>query len=109
MENVLHWIIFLTGGLLLVSTATARPYLFIATESSPPSSMMRERQVVGFASDKIRGIMERVGIDYQSNPRTLLVSRIDLWATSVRVAMNSEGVSLAIERKYNFAGNGARH
>ncbi|HEY0063760.1 MAG TPA: transporter substrate-binding domain-containing protein [Telluria sp.] len=229
--------------------AAAQPYLYIKTESSPPSAMMGEDQVIGFATDKIRTIMQRVGIDYDieilpwkrayllaqthadtcvysttrvpdretmfkwigpthendwtlfgragrdyqivriedarryrigayngdvrsdaliaqgfnvdtvqdklSNPRKLLVDRIDLWASSVRVgsaliaengwtdqivpvltfkrtelylachksvpdalvskmnaalrAMNSEGVSAAIERKYNYAGISARH
>ena len=92
--------------------------------------------------------------DKLANPRKLLVDRIDLWASSVRVgsaivaengwstqivpvltfkrtelylacnpsvpdalvakmnaalrAMNSEGVSAAIERKYNYAGAGGR-
>jgi polar amino acid transport system substrate-binding protein len=229
---------------LCAASAAARPRLLITTESSPPSAMMGERQVVGFATEKIRAIMERVGIDYDiemlpwkrayllaqsqpdtcvysttrvpdreamfkwigpthendwtlfgradrnyritsiedarkyrigtyngdvrsdaliaqgfivdtvqdklANPRKLLVNRIDLWASSVRVgtaivaengwggqiipvltfkrtelylacnlsvpdalvvrmnaalrAMNSEGVSAAIERKYNYAG-----
>jgi polar amino acid transport system substrate-binding protein len=222
--------------------AAPRPHLLITTESSPPSAMMGEGQVIGFATEKIRLIMQRVGISYEieimpwkrayllaqtqadtcvysttrvpereamfkwigpthendwtlfgradrdyhiatiedarkyrigahngdvrsdaliaqgfivdsvqdrlSNPRKLLVNRIDLWASSVRVgsaivaengwsgqivpvltfkrtelylacnnavpdalvakmnaalrAMNSEGVSGAIERKYNF-------
>ena len=232
---------------LCAASAAARPRLLITTESSPPSAMMGERQVIGFATEKIRGIMERVGIDYDidmlpwkrayllaqsqqdtcvysttrvpdreslfkwigpthendwtlfgradrnyritsiedarkyrigtyngdvrsdaliaqgflvdtvqdklANPRKLLVNRIDLWASSVRVgnaivaengwggqivpvltfkrtelylacnrsvpdalvakmnaalrAMNSEGVSAAIERKYNYVGTSA--
>ena len=235
------------GGFIMLSLAglccaAPRPRLLITTESSPPSAMMGEGQVIGFATEKIRLIMQRVGISYQieimpwkrayllaqtrpdtcvysttrvperealfkwigpthendwtlfgradrdyhiatiedarkyrigahngdvrsdaliaqgfivdsvqdrlSNPRKLLVNRIDLWASSVRVgtaivaengwsgqivpvltfkrtelylacnnavpdalvakmnaalrAMNSEGVSGAIERKYNF-------
>lgn len=230
-----------------LSSAAERPHLIITTESSPPSAMMGDGKVIGFATDKIRVIMERVGIDYAieilpwkrayllaqnqphtcvysttrvperealfkwigpthendwtlfgragrnyqiatiedarkyrigayngdvrsdaliaqgftvdtvqdklSNPRKLLVDRIDLWASSVRVgsailadngwskqivpvltfkrtelylacnpsvpnalvakmnaalrAMNSEGVSAAIERKYHYAGAGA--
>ena len=233
---------------LFAASASARPRLVITTESSPPSAMMGEKQVIGFATDKIRVIMERVGIDYQidmlpwkrayllaqhqadtcvysttrvperetlfkwvgpthendwtlfgradrdyriasiedarkyrigayngdvrsdaliaqgfivdtvqdklANPRKLLVDRIDLWASSVRVgsaivaengwgaqivpvltfkrtelylacnpsvpdalvakmnaalrAMNSDGVSAAIERKYNYAGTASR-
>lgn len=228
--------------------AAARPRLHITTESSPPSAMMGDGQVIGFATEKVRVIMERVGVDYSieilpwkrayllaqnrpatcvysttrvpereamfkwigpthendwtlfgradrnyriasiedarkyrigayngdvrsealiaqgfivdtvqdklSNPRKLLVGRIDLWASSVRVgsailaengwtgqivplltfkrtklylacnlgvpdalvasmnaalrAMNSEGVSEAIERRYNYAGAGLR-
>jgi polar amino acid transport system substrate-binding protein len=225
-----------------------RPQLTITTESSPPSAMMGDGQVIGFATEKVRVIMERVGVGYTiemlpwkrayllaqnqantcvysttrvperermfkwvgpthendwtlfgradrdyriasiedarkyrigayngdvrsealiaqgfivdtvqdklSNPRKLLVNRIDLWASSVRVgsailaengwstqivpvltfkrtelylacnpsvpdalvarmnaalkAMNSEGLSAAIERKYHYAGSGAR-
>jgi polar amino acid transport system substrate-binding protein len=231
-----------------MATASARPRLLITTESSPPSAMKGETQVIGFATEKVRAIMERVGIDYEieimpwkraytlarhqadtcvysttrvperealfkwigpthendwtlfgradrnyhiatiedarqyrigayngdvrgdalmaqgfnvdmvqdrlANARKLQVNRIDLWATSVRVgsaivaengwgaqivpvltfkrtelylacnlalpdalvvkmnaalrAMNSEGVSAAIERKYNYEGKGAR-
>ncbi len=230
------------------AAAPARPRLHITTESSPPSAMMGEGKVIGFATEKIRVIMERSGIDYSiemlpwkrayllarnradtcvysttrvperepmfkwigpthendwtlfgragrdyrmasiedarkyrigayngdvrgealiaqgfivdtvqdklSNPRKLLVDRIDLWASSIRVgsailaengwsgqivpvmtfkrtelylacnpgvpnalvarmnaalrAMNSEGVSAAIERRYNYAGAGLR-
>jgi polar amino acid transport system substrate-binding protein len=232
------------AGLCGAAPASPRPHLTIVTESSPPSAMMGDGQVIGFATDKIRVIMERVGIAYDieilpwkrayllaqtqadtcaysttrvperetmfkwigpthendwtlfgradrhyhiasiedarkyrigayngdvrsealiaqgftvdtvqdklSNPRKLLVDRIDLWASSVRVgsaivaengwsrqivpiltfkrtelylacnravpdalvakmnaalrAMNSEGVSAAIERKYNYVG-----
>ena len=228
--------------------ASARPRLVITTESSPPSAMMGDTQVIGFATEKVRTIMERVGVDYHiemlpwkrayllaqhqadtcvysttrvperekmfkwigpthendwtlfgradrdyritsiedarryrigayngdvrsealiaqgfivdtvqdklANPRKLLVNRIDLWASSVRVgssivaehgwgaqivpvltfkrtelylacnqsvpdalvgkmnaalrAMNSEGLSAAIERKYHYNGTGAR-
>ncbi len=44
--------------------AAARPFLHIVTESSPPSAMMGERQVIGFATDKIRVVLERAGVDY---------------------------------------------
>lgn len=53
------------AGLLTVADASARPRLFITTENSPPSVMMGDGQVVGFATEKIRIIMERVGIDYE--------------------------------------------
>ena len=234
-------------SLAALCSAAERPHLIITTESSPPSAMMGDGKVIGFATDKIRVIMQRVGIDYAieilpwkrayllaqnqpdtcvysttrvperealfkwigpthendwtlfgragrnyqittiedarkyrigayngdvrsdaliaqgfnvatvpdklSNPRKLLVDRIDLWASSVRVgtaivaengwskqivpiltlkrtelylacnpsvpdavvakmnaalrAMNSEGVSAAIERKYHYAAPGA--
>ncbi|MEJ7808259.1 MAG: ABC transporter substrate-binding protein [Telluria sp.] len=233
---------------LCAASAAARPRLVITTESSPPSAMMGEQQVIGFATEKVRVIMDRVGVDYDiemlpwkrayllaqyqadtcvysttrvperetlfkwvgpthandwtlfgradrnyrinsiedarkyrigayngdvrsdaliaqgfivdtvqdklSNPRKLLVNRIDLWASSVRVgsaivaengwgaqivpvltfkrtelylacnpsvpnalvakmnaalrAMNSEGVSAAIERKYHYVGAAPR-
>jgi polar amino acid transport system substrate-binding protein len=248
MKKSLRWIILALAGLCAAASVSARPRLFITTESSPPSAMMGEGQVIGFATEKVRVIMDRVGIDYDieilpwkrayllaqtqpdtcvysttrvperetlfkwigpthendwtlfgradrdyristiedarryrigayngdvrsdaliaqgftvdtvqdklSNPRKLLVDRIDLWASSVRVgsaivaengwsgqivpiltfkrtelylachtsvsdalvakmnaalrAMNSEGVSAAIERKYNYVGASAR-
>lgn len=235
-------------AMLCAASASARPRLVITTESSPPSAMMGATGVEGFATEKVRVIMERVGIDYTiemlpwkrafllaqtqadtcvysttrvaeretmfkwigpthendwtlfgragrdyhitsiedarkyrigayngdvrsealiaqgfivdtvqdklSNPRKLLVDRIDLWASGMRVgsaivaehgwgaqivpvltfkrtmlylacnptvpdalvarmnaalrAMNSEGVSAAIERKYHYAGSGRR-
>lgn len=249
MKRPLHRVFFFLAGLAIASSAAARPHLYIKAESSPPSAMMSEGQVVGFATEKIRLIMERVGVDYDieimpwkrayllaqtqndtcvysttrvperetmfqwigpthendwtlfgrtgrdyqiariedarryrigayngdvrgdallaqgfnvdtvpdklSNPRKLLVERIDLWVSSMRVgtsliaengwseqivpvltfkrtelylachksvpdamvdkmnaalrAMNSEGVSAAIERKYNYVGIPARH
>lgn len=42
-----------------------RPRLLITTESSPPSAMMGEKGVTGFATEKIRMIMDRAGIDYR--------------------------------------------
>lgn len=234
-------------ALAQLCSAAERPRLIITTESSPPSAMMGDGKVIGFATEKIRVVMQRAGIDYTieilpwkrayllarnqpgtcvysttrvperealfkwigpthendwtlfgragrnyriatiedarkyrigayngdvrsdaliaqgfnvdtvpdklSNPRKLLVDRIDLWASSVRVggaivaengwskqivpvltfkrtelylacnisvpdtlvaqmnaalrAMNSEGVSAAIERKYHYAAPGA--
>jgi polar amino acid transport system substrate-binding protein len=44
--------------------APAAPFLYIATESSPPSSMRDGEQVVGSATDKVREIMARSGIAY---------------------------------------------
>jgi polar amino acid transport system substrate-binding protein len=247
MKTPLRWTL-LTLAALCSASASARPRLQIVTESSPPSAMQGEGQVIGFATEKVRVIMDRVGIDYDieilpwkrayllaqtqentcvysttrvperetmfkwigpthendwtlfgranrdyrissiedarryrigayngdvrsdaliaqgfnvdtvqdklSNPRKLLLDRIDLWASSVRVgsaiigengwtgqivpvltfkrtelylachlsvadtlvarmnaalrAMNAEGLSAAIERKYSYAGTGPR-
>lgn len=248
MRKITRRFATLSLACLCAAGAWARPRLLITTESSPPSAMMGETQVIGFATEKVRGVMERAGIDYTiemlpwrrayllaqtqeatcvysttrvpereamfkwvgpthendwtlfgraertypiasiedarkyrigayngdvrsealiaqgfivdtvqdklANPRKLLAGRIDLWASSVRVgeaivaehgwsgqivpvltfkrtelylacnpavpdalvarmnaalrAMNSEGVSAAIERKYNYVGTGAR-
>lgn len=53
--------------LLLCSAGAAaeRPHLHITTEFSPPSAMTRDGRVIGFATEKIRIIMERLGIDYE--------------------------------------------
>lgn len=53
------------AGLCLAANAAPRPRLYIATENSPPSVMLDQGRLVGFTTEKIRGIMERVGIDYQ--------------------------------------------
>jgi polar amino acid transport system substrate-binding protein len=248
MKRAILWMVVCLTGLCISASASARPRLYITTESSPPSAMMGEGQIIGFATEKIRVVMDRVGIDYEieilpwkrayllaqtqentcvysttrvperetmfkwvgpthendwtlfgranrdyritsiedarryrigayngdvrsdaliaqgfnvdtvqdklSNPRKLLVDRIDLWASSVRVgsaliaengwtgqivpvltfkrtelylachisvsnnliarmnaalrAMNAEGLSAAIERKYHYVGTGPR-
>lgn len=51
--------------LCTAGAAAQRPHLTITTEFSPPSAMTRDGRVVGFATEKIRLIMERVGIDYE--------------------------------------------
>lgn len=247
MEKLLFSVFLMTAASLCLAAAAPRPRLFVTTESSPPSAMMGENGVTGFATEKIRMVMDRAGVDYDiemlpwkraytlaektpntcvysttrvrereslfkwvgpthendwtlfgrsdrdykiatiedarkyrigayngdvrsealvaegfnvdtvqdklANPRKLLVGRIDLWASSVRVgtslvaengwtglivpvltfkrtelylacnpsvpdaliakmnaslrAMNSEGVSAAIERKYNYVNPGA--
>jgi polar amino acid transport system substrate-binding protein len=58
-------IMLLLANLCSAAPATPRPHLTISAESSPPSAMMGNGRVIGFATDKIRGIMERVGIDYR--------------------------------------------
>jgi polar amino acid transport system substrate-binding protein len=57
--------VLLLAALIAPAAAAPRPQLAIVTESSPPSAMMGEQQVVGFATEKVRRIMERVGGDYQ--------------------------------------------
>lgn len=122
----------------------ARPYR-IGSQNGDVRSEALVAQ--GFIVDNVQ--------DKLSNPRKLLVNRIDLWVSSMRVgsaliaengwtgqivpvltfkrteqflachpsvpdplivkmnaalrAMNSEGVSAAIERKYNYAGPAIRH
>lgn len=53
------------AGMCLAGQAAPRPRLYIATENSPPSVMLDQGKLVGFTTEKIRGIMERVGIDYE--------------------------------------------
>ena len=64
MKRKARRLAIVTLACLWAASALARPRLVITTESSPPSAMMGEKQVIGFATDKIRVIMERVGIDY---------------------------------------------
>ncbi|UUZ56500.1 hypothetical protein LP419_15750 [Massilia sp. H-1] len=55
----------LLAGLLAAAAAQARPRLYIGTELSTPSSMQVDGQLTGFATDKVRVIMERAEIDYE--------------------------------------------
>lgn len=48
----------------LCAPALAGPRLYIVTESSPPSAMMGNQGVTGFATEKIKVVLERLGIDY---------------------------------------------
>lgn len=50
--------------LALSGPAHARPRLYIVTESSPPSAMMGADGVTGFATEKIKVMLERAGVDY---------------------------------------------
>jgi polar amino acid transport system substrate-binding protein len=59
------WMLVCLAGLCGAASATSRPFLNILTESTPPSSMMGEHAVIGFATDKVRMVMERSGVDYQ--------------------------------------------
>ncbi|GAB3457091.1 ABC transporter substrate-binding protein [Massilia terrae] len=44
--------------------AHAEPRLYLATEHSPPSSMLEDGRVVGIGTDKVREMMARAGIAY---------------------------------------------
>jgi len=61
MNRVLFAVLMLCSA----SAAATRPHLHITTEFSPPSAMTRDGRVIGFATEKIRVIMERLGIDYE--------------------------------------------
>lgn len=46
------------------AAAAPRPFLYLTTEHSPPSVVLDERRITGFAAEKIRVLMERAGVDY---------------------------------------------
>lgn len=50
--------------LAVAANVQAAPQLYIATEASPPASMLEGRTVVGSSTDKVREIMARSGISY---------------------------------------------
>lgn len=58
----------LIGFLLAASLGhahAAAPSLYIATESSPPASMLDGRTVIGSSTEKVREIMARSGVGYR--------------------------------------------
>ena len=59
-------LLFFTAAITctLCTTAQARPHLYLVTENSPPSAMMGPQGITGFATDKMRLMLERAGIDY---------------------------------------------
>ncbi len=61
IPHLLVWMAALSAGQAL---AQARPRILITTESSAPSSMLQNGRVTGFATEKVRVVMERAGIDY---------------------------------------------
>jgi polar amino acid transport system substrate-binding protein len=61
MKRRLLAVLMLCGA----SAAAAPAHLHLTTEHSPPSAMMHEGQVSGFATEKIRVIMERLGVNYE--------------------------------------------
>ena len=55
--------ILCAAALLLASWAGAAPlHLNMNTEHTPPSSMMVDGEVSGFATEKMRTMLERAGI-----------------------------------------------
>ncbi len=65
MNRAMSFVVALSAALSAAdSVAQTRPRLAITTESSPPSSMLEGGRVTGFATEKIRVMMERAGIDY---------------------------------------------
>ena len=64
MNAALAPLLLILAGLCADAGAAARPHLFLVTESSPPSAMLEAGRITGFATEKLRVVMERVGIDY---------------------------------------------
>jgi polar amino acid transport system substrate-binding protein len=65
MNRTLRPLVAVVLACLSAATGAApRPHLFIATDTSPPSAMLENGRIVGFTTDKVRGIMERAGVDY---------------------------------------------
>jgi polar amino acid transport system substrate-binding protein len=63
MTKVLHCLALSLAGVCAVASAVDRPRLSITAESSPPSAMLVDGKPSGFATDKIRLMLERSGID----------------------------------------------
>ncbi|MES2128708.1 MAG: transporter substrate-binding domain-containing protein [Pseudomonadota bacterium] len=53
------------AGAATCTVAAPRPFLAIFTEHTPPSSMTVNGQITGFATEKVRAVMARAGIDYR--------------------------------------------
>ncbi len=64
MSNARLGLILTLAGLSLAARAEPRPRLFIGTESSPPFVTVDNGRLAGIATEKVRRIMERAGIDY---------------------------------------------
>lgn len=54
----------LLAGMVFRAGAQPQASLYIATEYSPPTSMLEGERVVGSATDKIREAMARAGVNY---------------------------------------------
>jgi polar amino acid transport system substrate-binding protein len=65
MKNIVRLVSLVTlAGLCLAASAAPRARLYIATEKPPTSVMFKNGKLVGVATEKVRGIMERVDIDH---------------------------------------------
>lgn len=60
-----HSLIAFALAVSLGAAQAAAPSLYIATESSPPSSMLDGHAVTGSSTDKVREIMARSGLSYR--------------------------------------------
>lgn len=60
-----HSLIALLLAISLTPAQAAAPSLYIATEYSPPASMMEGRTVIGSSTEKVREIMARIGLTYR--------------------------------------------
>ena len=65
MRARLIFLLLLLAGAPVWAGAEPRPFLAIVTEHTPPSSMMVNGQLTGFATEKVRVVMERAGIDFR--------------------------------------------
>ena len=59
-----HFLIVFLLAASLGHAHAAAPALYIATESSPPASMLDGRSVIGSSTEKVREIMARSGLTY---------------------------------------------
>lgn len=60
-----HTLAGLLLAVSLVPVLAAQPALYVATESSPPASMIEGRTVTGSSTEKVREIMARSGLAYR--------------------------------------------
>lgn len=59
--------VFVMAGTMAAAAQAAsapRPWLYLTTETSAPSSMLEGTRVIGIATDKVREAMHRAGVDY---------------------------------------------
>jgi len=86
--------------------AAPRPYLYIATENSPPSVMLEKGELVGYTTDKVREIMKRVGIDYEIE---ILPFKRAMFLSQTRVDVCTYSLTRLPERETLFKWVGPTH